>query len=81
MPTEINDMLNGTIPTTNAIRCCWCNSWMAPRYAGEPCVSCLVELRLQENLEEAACDYAASNYSGRNYSGRDYALLQDGGID
>ena len=62
MPLEIEQMLNGTIPTTTAIRCCWCNSWMAPRYAGEPCVSCLAEIRLQENLEEAACDYAASNY-------------------
>ena len=66
MPLEIEQMLNGTIPTINAIRCCWCNSWMAPRYAGEPCVSCLVELRHQELLEETSVDYT---------------MLQDGGID
>lgn len=73
---EITEMLNGTIPATDAIRCGWCNDWMKPRSAGEPCLSCQEELRHQELLEEAACDYAATH--GR---GRDYILMQDGGID
>ena len=66
MPVEINEMLNGTIPATDAIRCGWCNDWMMPRSAGEPCLSCLEELRHQELLEETSVDYT---------------MLQDGGID
>ena len=73
---EITEMLNGAIPAVAGVRCCWCNAWMQPRSAGEPCVVCLEKLRHQERLEEAACDYAATH--GR---GRDYILMQDGGID
>ena len=28
MPTEITEMMNGTIPVVAGVRCCWCNAWM-----------------------------------------------------
>ena len=61
---------------TPSVLCGWCAAPMIPRSAGEPCLSCQEELRRQDWLEEAACDYAATH--GR---GRDYILMQDGGID
>ena len=65
MPTEITEMLNGTIPATRAIRCCLCADWMKPRSAGEPCAVCQEEVRRLDQLEEEAADYAASYGRGR----------------
>ena len=62
--SEITEMLNGTIPAIAGVRCCWCNTYMKPRYAGEPCVTCLVEQRHQELLEETAADYTIPAYWG-----------------
>ena len=66
-------MLNGTIPATASMRCA-CGIMMPANDYGRPCNACMEDICHQDQLEEAACDYAATH-------GRDYILMQDGGID
>jgi hypothetical protein len=46
---EVNQMLNGTIPTIPSVRCSHCNVWIPDTGTDAPCASCQHAVFLEAN--------------------------------